>query len=94
MIAAGASSYSDPTRTEIQAFGFIIAIFIGIGVLVLCMPGWIILGIKAFKGNDDIRTEESSKEEHIIEDISREEAVERMKERYRQDAERGNEQGE
>ena len=46
----GSSSYPDPTRTEIQVGMFFYAVGIGVVVSILCLPIWIVLGIKAFRG--------------------------------------------
>ena len=48
-MTSGASSYPDPTRTEIQVGVFFYAVIIGITVSILCLPIWIILGIRAFR---------------------------------------------
>ena len=71
------------------------AVFFGaaintIGALIFCLPVWVILGFMAFRKSDSDKTEKPTKEEHVIEDISRDEAVARMKERHKQDAEQGN----
>ena len=76
---------SNMNRSEYGLAAFICAAFYGIVVSALCLPLWVRLKRKAFKKTDEAK--KCTKDEHIIENISREEAVARMKERYRQDAE-------
>jgi len=49
LLTSGASSYPDPTRTEIQVFSFFYAAVPGILLSIVLTPMWIILGIKAFR---------------------------------------------
>ena len=79
---------SPPSAADYTTFGetafalFLISIPVG---LVILVPIWVLICVKIFRRID--RMEEPEKEEHVIEDISRDEAVARMKERYRQDTE-------
>lgn len=80
---------SPPSAANYTTFGetafalFLISIPVG---LVILVPIWVLICAKLFRRID--RAEEPVKDEHVIENISREEAVARMRERYGQDFER------
>jgi len=82
-------THSNMNRSEYELCVFIGAAFYGMVVSALCIPLWKRLKRKAIMRTGDAK--ERKKDEHIIENISRKEAVARMNERYRQDAERRNE---
>ena len=59
LMNAGASEYTNPTRAEISLAAFLYTVIIGIVVTIICIPVWIMLGIKAFRKQAENKVEDA-----------------------------------